>query len=120
MTFETFEPQEIIMDYSNFKHELLCPVCGDGSVHHEAVVVRSGSSEEDCDGVHVLVTKGRSETSLLRRQQFVGRRDDIEIVGRCEQGHTFVIRLVQHKGHTFVYAEGLAGEKLNPVVIEEY
>lgn len=105
------------MDYSRFEHELLCPICGDGSVHHEIVVVRSRVAE-DGDGVHVLVTKGRSETS--KASDFVGRRDDIQIMCRCEQGHNFVIRLVQHKGHTFVYAEGLAGEKLNPVVIEEY
>lgn len=84
---------------------LFCPSCGFDHLHQDTVTVRNRVGE-DCPGVRVTIDGPSAR--LEPEVQFEGRRDDIAISFWCEgcggeKGRRLILRVMQHKGQTFVY-----------------
>lgn len=78
---------------------VLCPECGDTYVHLVGVNVHQPSS----------LTAVRAE-EVSRRQHalenpFGFRGTTVEVLGECEAGHAFALRLSFHKGQTFAWRD---------------
>lgn len=87
---------------------LLCPVCGGSWTHVDAVEVHSASGagvtvrasgEDESATVSTVPTAPAPDWPNHRRHAFT-------LVGRCEDGCTFRIALLQHKGQTFALVDG--------------
>lgn len=84
------------------EHSLVCPVCQTDYVQHQGgqvqVYERRGGIED--------------QESVLYTPNFAGaspgtgnpspRRNAVVVPMVCEEGHSFVLDIIQHKGQTFV------------------
>jgi hypothetical protein len=83
---------------------LKCPECGEiTDMHHGAVSVHSRTRGDDSDVVVTDVGNGGVRLSLLPAgTETHGRRSALLIKFSCDCGHASVLRIMQHKGMTFV------------------
>jgi hypothetical protein len=92
----------INLSYSDaLNHEIACPHCGGGYLHHSAVTAYWRAAE---DAHHGLRVESRPE-SVLTSMEMAGnpssRRDGIEIQFWCDACQALPrLQIAQHKGNT--------------------
>lgn len=85
---------------------LECPKCK-GQYLHQRAVVSTFRDKEDGDGTEVRHTANVTASRRVRDNDIPGRRDVCLLFFECEgcsfeSGEMFMLRIMQHKGQTFV------------------
>jgi hypothetical protein len=94
-------------DWIGTAPKLLCPSCDGDYLHHGAVEVWDRA--EDAPGSMARVENG-TVTVAAKEAGFLGRRGDVRILFNCEGCRAELeLRIVQHKGQTFMaWSTGVA------------
>jgi len=90
---------ELVRGYDDVT--LVCPVCSGEYLHQNSVKAFWRDSE---DGPANVVTSTTNSVSVLREEdgKIPGRRNCIDIDFWCEAGHNLTMRILQHKGCTYL------------------
>lgn len=91
--------------------ELVCPLCAKNNksrismgafyLHHDFVRVWDRDSE-DGDGTMTTVSESKTTIERVEKDVIPGRRDAVDIGFHCENGHRLTMRIMQHKGCTYI------------------
>lgn len=99
--------------YSSSEDLLICPSCGETTLHHGKVEVFSRDGEDSQTGRHVVVESNgwvNTDNSMGRNPSL--RRDGILIHFWCECcADKSVLSIAQHKGATLI-ASGIVSETI--------
>ena len=83
--------------------KVLCPACGYAYQHHGEVMVFDRENGED--GPTTVSATGRAVEALTAANPSP-RRNAVRIYFSGECGHDWTLDVVQHKGETFLFAQG--------------
>ncbi len=94
--------------FANIKgdlHNLLCPRCGAYNLHQGKVVVNPRAREDEPE--YSTVVEGSRTYVIKDPEAHTGRRDCLAVEFSCEHcgDAVGVLRIVQHKGTTYIYWE---------------
>lgn len=79
-----------------------CPVCDAQETHHHTVTSYEREDGEDSQTVVKRVGRG---SNFITNHNPSRRRNAVGINFSCENGHSFNMNIIQHKGTTFIEFE---------------
>ncbi|KKM66601.1 hypothetical protein LCGC14_1479510 [marine sediment metagenome] len=115
----TSEPIDKALERSHFSadwhYQLNCPICGFECTHQVgAVTAFTRPAGEDGETV-VQLTGTATRLPVEESHNPSPRRDAVRISFTCENGCTFTMDLLQHKGTTFISFHGEEGDGEGPI-----
>jgi hypothetical protein len=100
-------PVQFNAGWNDGDEAISCPNCGDAYLRSGAVRIRERSVNEDGPGHELTVEHGvvQREELPADHPRWRGRRQDVAIAFECENcdASPLILRLVQHKGVTFLH-----------------